>query len=352
MSGTTITHESVSALEPVSGNPGASVGQSRAAKELGLKRREFELAVGLGHIRTLADDGGGGCRVERAEIERLRAQEGFPQALRDRVEAVGTRQAAQIMRMTTVRFTRLARLGLLVPVAFYLNRYRAVVWLYLADELRQFAADEKNTSLLTRPLAETLRDQLDAGVDLRPRNWRGRHLGFLLRQAADDPWAQAAAPASLLDPLQISEIVPDPYERAHLNRHRTRPQPHGAPGSPAADLVEHLSTAQDADEIAWLRADLAQSMREARAHRPAPRPAPHHADPASHHLVPGPASGRRPVGDRRRASDRRPALDSRRHAPERRRPPEPARKRSGHHPGQRPARCSHGLLGRLFRRGA
>lgn len=24
---------------------------------------------------------------------------------------------------------------------FYLNRYRAVVWLYLAEELRQFGAD-------------------------------------------------------------------------------------------------------------------------------------------------------------------------------------------------------------------
>lgn len=30
---------------------------------------------------------------------------------------------------------------MLTPVKFYLNRYRAVVWLYLAVELRQFAAD-------------------------------------------------------------------------------------------------------------------------------------------------------------------------------------------------------------------
>ena len=36
-------------------------------------------------------------------------------------------------------------------VRFYLNRYRAVVWLYLAEELRQFAADSANASLLVRP---------------------------------------------------------------------------------------------------------------------------------------------------------------------------------------------------------
>ena len=66
------------------------------------------------------------------------------------------------------RFTRLARLGLVVPVRFYLNRYRAVVWLYLAEELRQFADGRgERPAAERRRMPEGLRDQLDAGVDLR-----------------------------------------------------------------------------------------------------------------------------------------------------------------------------------------
>ncbi|MFD5578770.1 DUF6397 family protein, partial [Streptomyces pseudogriseolus] len=45
-------------------------------------------------------------------------------------------------------------------------------------------------------------------------------------------------------------------------------------------------TACDPDEIAWLRADLARLVDEARAHRPAPRP------PASRRPVLSPASSR------------------------------------------------------------
>lgn len=246
---------------------------SRAARELGLKRRDFELAVHLGLIRTVPDDGGGGRRVARAEIDRLRAEDGFPEALGERVRTVGTREGTGLLGVTRTRFTRLARLGLIVPVTFYLNRYRAVVWLYLAEELQRFAADENNVPLLKGRTPPGLRDQLETGLDLRPRNWRGRHLGFLLRQAGDDPWARAAAVACLLDPVQVAEIVGDPYERAHLNRLRpTRPR-HGSPGSPTADLAEKLMTADDLDEIGWLRADLARAVDEARARRPAPRPA-------------------------------------------------------------------------------
>ena len=40
---------------------------SRAARELGLKRREFDLAVNLGLIRTVPDEGGGGPRVALAD---------------------------------------------------------------------------------------------------------------------------------------------------------------------------------------------------------------------------------------------------------------------------------------------
>ncbi|MFI5677459.1 DUF6397 family protein [Streptomyces cellulosae] len=250
-----------------------SCAPSRAARELGLRRGEFDLAVHLGHIRTLPDEGGGGRRVPRSEIDRLSAGEDFPDSLRRRVKAVGATEGAAVMDVPPGRFTRLARLGLVVPVTFYLNRYRTVVWQYLAEELRQFAADEKNLRLLRDRMPEGLRGQLEAGLDLRPRNWRGRHLGFLLRQA-EEPWEQAGAVAAFLDPVQIAELVPDPYERSHLNRFRPGPPSHGAPGSPAAHLAERIMTADSPDEIGWLRADLTRTLEEAREHRPAPRPRP------------------------------------------------------------------------------
>ncbi|MFH9863321.1 DUF6397 family protein [Streptomyces sp. NPDC017202] len=261
---------------------------SRAARELGLKRSQFDLAVHLGRIRTVPDDEGGSRRVARAEIDRLRAAPGFPGALTRSVEAVGTTEAAAVMRVPPSRFTRLARMGLLVPVTFYLNRYRAVVWLYLADELRQFAADENNTTLLTGRAPEGTRDQLAAGLDLRARNWRGRHLGSLLRQA-EGPWQRAGALAALLDPAQVADIVRDPCERSHLNRFRPGPPTHSAPGSPAARLAERIMTAADPDEIAWLRSDLTHALELARAHRPAPRPTAKPAPP-------------RPAGERQPAS--------------------------------------------------
>ncbi|MFF4800524.1 DUF6397 family protein [Streptomyces sp. NPDC001351] len=245
---------------------------SRAARELGLRRGEFDLAVDLGCIRTVPDEGGGGRRVTRTEIDRLHAEEGFPEALKQRVETVGTKEGAELLQVTPGKFTRLARLGVVTPVKFYLNRYRAVVWLYLAEELRQFAADENNAPLLQGRTPSGAREQLMEGLDLRPRNWRSRHLGFLLRRADNHPWACAAAVASLLDAVQIAEIVQDPYERVHLNRFRPRPQAHGAPGSPAAHLAESLTMAEDPDEIDWLRADLAQAVSHARVLQPAPRP--------------------------------------------------------------------------------
>ncbi|WP_367324930.1 DUF6397 family protein [Streptomyces sp. HUAS ZL42] len=258
----------------------SSCAPSRAARELGLRRSEFDLAVHLGRIRTVPDEGGGGRRVAPAEIERLRSEDGFPEALRDRVRTVGTTDGAAILEVTPGRFTRLARLGLVVPVTFYLNRYRAVVWMYLAEEIEQFAAGNENARLLSGRTPETLRGQLATGLDLRPRNWRGRHLGFLLRQA-EDPWERAGAVAALLDPVQIAEIAQDPYERAHLNRFRPGPPAHGAPGSPAAHLAERIMTADDPDEISWLRADLTRALEEARLHRPAPRPVPRPSPPHS-----------------------------------------------------------------------
>jgi hypothetical protein len=164
----------------------------RAARELDLRRREFDLAVNLGLIRTVPDEGGGGRRVPRGEIDRLRSGDGFPGALRERVATVGTTEGAKLMEVAPTRFTSLARFGLLIPVTFSLNRYRTVVWLYLAEELRQFAAEDSNVRLLTgRRTPAEIREGLKSGMDRRPRNWRGRHVGFLTRQAGDDPWARA-----------------------------------------------------------------------------------------------------------------------------------------------------------------
>ncbi|MEU7662001.1 DUF6397 family protein [Streptomyces lincolnensis] len=281
---------------------------SRAARELGLKRVEFDLATHLGLIRTLPDEGGGGRRVPRSEIERLRADKDFPDSLRARVKTVGTTEGAALMDVPVGRFARLARLGLVAPVAYYLNRYRAVVWLYLAEELRQFAADEKNTTLLNARMPESLRGQLEAGVDLRPRNWRGRHRGFLLRQT-DDPWQRAGVLAGFLDTAHISQLVLDPYERSHLNRFRPAPPAHGAPGSPAAQLAARIMTANDPDEVAWLRAELTATLEEARRNRPAPRPAPKEtraatAPAASVPQVPVPRPPRRLLGWLRRRNHR------------------------------------------------
>ncbi|WP_191095010.1 DUF6397 family protein [Streptomyces kanamyceticus] len=250
-----------------------SLAPSRAARELDLKRGEFELAVMLGRVRTVGDAAGGQRRVAHEEIDRVRESEGFPEALRESVRAVGTTEGAALMDITTARFTRLARAGVLTPIKFYLNRYRAVVWLYLAEELRQFARAEENACLLTGRTPGPMRARLEEGQDLRARNWRGRHTGFLLRQC-EDPWERAAVMASLLDPVQIAEIVRDPYERAYLHRLKPAPRKQSTPDSPAALIVERITTADDPDEIRWLRSSLLISLIQARGQRQAPRPAP------------------------------------------------------------------------------
>ncbi|CAL9358662.1 hypothetical protein SUDANB58_00612 [Streptomyces sp. enrichment culture] len=310
MSGTTITHqartpataERAADTRHAPSTQASSVTLSRAARELGLKRSELDIAVRLGRVRTAPDGAGSGRRVPRPEIERLRGEDGFPQSLRESVSVVGTAQGAALIGVAKARFTRLARLGVLVPVKFYLNRYRAVVWLYLADELRRFAADERNAPLLKGRLSEAQRSRLEAGLDLRPRNWRGRHLGFMLRQA-HDPWTRAAAVASLLDPLRISRLVRDPYERSRLNRFRPAPREHGWPGSPVTRITAAILTADDPEEVEWLAAELARELAAAREQRPAPKPAarrPGHrpacSGPAPRPTASHPVPRRRPPG--------------------------------------------------------
>ncbi|MGW1119034.1 DUF6397 family protein [Streptomyces tanashiensis] len=246
-----------------------TVTPGRAAQELELRRDEFRLAVQLGVVRTVPAGEGERRRVERCELDRLRAAPDFPAGLRERVRAVGTGEAAALLGITADRFTRLARTGHLSPVRFSLNRYRAVVWMYLAQEVVEFGLT--CPALLAGRLPLDLRERLAAHEDRRPRNWRTRRLGLLLR-ATQDPWARAAAIASLLDPVQLAEVVDDPYERTHLDRLRPPPPP-GMPGSPVArELAERLTRADDPDEILWHRLSLALALDEARAERQAPHP--------------------------------------------------------------------------------
>nr|WP_234433215.1 DUF6397 family protein [Streptomyces sp. NRRL WC-3549] len=252
-----------------SAHPSGSVATGRAAQELGLKRGEFDLAVHLGLIGTEDPPGGGNPRVHRAEIDRLRAMEGFPESLRDKVRTAGTAEAASLLGVSPVRFTGLARVGCVSPVAFYLNRYRAVVWLYLVEELTGFAAREPG--LLTGKTPAGMRAVLEGGRDLRARNWRARRTDRLLSRAAD-PWVRAAVQAAALDPVQLAEVVDDPYERAYLIRMR----PAAGFGRPCSvsgkEAMEQLMLADDPDEILWCRVNLVMELDRARESRAAPRP--------------------------------------------------------------------------------
>lgn len=266
-------------VSTVVGAGAQDVGVVRAARDLQLKRGEFQLAVQLGHIPTIAVTGGGRRRVAGREIARLRAAEGFPGTLRERVRTVGTAEGAALVGISPGRFTRLARAGFLIPVRFYLNRYRAVVWLYLAEELAEFGAAE--TTLLTGPLPPPLRALLETGEDRRPRNWRSRRVGLLLNER-DDPWERAACAGSVLDDARLAEVVPDSFERAYL--HRLRPVL--APGGPATEAgqaaLRELLVADGPDETEWHRTSLAGLLEEARALRPAPgSKAGHDPDPRS-----------------------------------------------------------------------
>ncbi|MEV0279694.1 DUF6397 family protein [Streptomyces sp. NPDC050610] len=252
-----------------------SVPLGAAARELRLKPREFELAVRLGAVRTLPAAPAapaapqGKWRVAREEIERHTAEAGFPEVLRARVWTLGTTEGAALMGISASRFGRLARAGRFDPVSFYVNRYRAVVWLYLAAELAEFA--DREPDLLTGRVPLAMREELDGGADRRARGWRHRRREELTEQT-EDPWARAAATAALLDSDQLSEAVPDPYEHSHLRTLRPALSPVRTDAAAARDVIEKLTVADDPDEIAWLRFRLTVQLEEARDARPAPRP--------------------------------------------------------------------------------
>lgn len=289
----------------------ADLALGKAAQELALERGELELALQLGQVRAVRDDGTGPHRVERREIDRLRAGPGFPAALRERLRTVGTVDGAALASISQGRFLRLARTGHFAPVRFYVNRYHAVVWLYLAAEVLDFTRN--HAALLTGRTPPGVRALLAAGEDRRPRNWRGRRLGQLLR-ASSDPWRRAAAIAAVLDPVTVAEAVPDPYERSRLSVLRPDLVP-ASPKSPRVrEIVKRLATADQPDEILWHRASLADALREARKHSAAPRRAPQaphaastpHPTQASHlPCTPHAALGSSPHAARRRVAPRR-----------------------------------------------
>ncbi|MFF4215066.1 DUF6397 family protein [Streptomyces nondiastaticus] len=247
----------------------ATVACGTAARELGLKPREFELAVQLGHVRTVSVSAGGRPRVAREEIERLRSGAGFPESLRNRLWAVGTAEAAQLMGVSPARFARLARAGCFAPVRFYVNRYRAVVWHYLAADLVEFA--DANPELLSGRTDPALRMELEERDDQRARSWRARRLGQLTVLTAD-PWERAAAVAAVLAPDQLADAVPDPYERAYLSLLRPDLAGIRTDSAAARDVIERVTLAADADEIGRHRERLARALATARAARPAPKP--------------------------------------------------------------------------------
>lgn len=242
--------------------PDAAVGGARAAGELRLTRTEFARAVQLGIVRAGPPAPGGAARYTRAELERIRSAEGFPDALRERVETVaGAEAAGVVLGVSPGRFTRLARCGHITPVGYRINRYRVVVWLYLVAELREFADREPGMLRGSAPPAD--RELLAAKADLRPRKWRGRHVGLLLRRTAD-PWERAAVLASVLPEEELREAVPDPAERLVLAA-LAPPPPYGHPQIPAAAAVAlRLLRAQPPDEVHWYRTSLDFALTGAR----------------------------------------------------------------------------------------
>ncbi|ARZ66403.1 hypothetical protein SMD11_0737 [Streptomyces albireticuli] len=248
----------------------AAVPFARAARELELKPREFELAVQLGLVRTVsAGPGGGRRRVAREEIDRHVAGPGFPEALRTRVWVVGTSEGAELMGISPARFGRLARAGCFAPVRFYVNRYRAVVWHYLATDLVDFA--DASPELLTGRTPAALRDALEEREDRRARGWRARRLDQLLA-LTDDPWERAAATASVLGPEQLADAVPDPYERARVSELRPELSAVRADTQAVRVVVERVTLAADPEEIAWYRKQLTDALARARAACPVTGP--------------------------------------------------------------------------------
>ncbi|MFI0943480.1 DUF6397 family protein [Streptomyces sp. NPDC021020] len=235
---------------------------NRAREELGLPFAEFELALQLGEIGTVVGGGADRPRVSATELARVRDQDGGTAALLSRIELVNTTAAADLLGVGRDRLLRLTRAGYVRPVRWYVNRYRALVWLYLAGELREFAV--ARPALLTGRLPAELREAEAEGADLRPRGWRSRQVARLVEDAPG-PWEEAAVWAALLGPELTDEAVPDPHERRRLRGIRTV-LPYGRPGPLAGmALIRRLTLADAPDEVAAALLALAEALGRARA---------------------------------------------------------------------------------------
>lgn len=254
---------------------------------LGLEFDEFEVALQVGEVRTVAC-GPAQWKVPRAEVERLLTErdraDGGPEALRERLRLVSSKGAAEAMGVSRNRFVLIARAGDVSPVRWYVNRYRAVVWLYRPRELAEFA--QHNPTWLKGRLSQHLRETAQDARDLRPRAWRERRAAHLVRDAYD-AWDEAAVWAALLGPEAVGEAVPDPGERARLRRLRATLPP-GRPGRATPETVRDITTADDPDEIAQALLSLADALTRARAQQPAPWASPLPALPPAPLPVPMP----------------------------------------------------------------
>ncbi|MET9293970.1 DUF6397 family protein [Streptomyces sp. NPDC003077] len=242
----------------------------QAAVELQLRGGELELAIQLGEVRAVPFDPDEGPppdgsrwrrRVPVGEIARLRAETGFPYILRERIRTVGTTEGAELMGIGPSRFLRLAKAGCLSPARFYVNRYGAVVWLYLATEAAEFA--ERHPELMRGSAPVGMRLMLDAGQDWRGRQWRSRRVTQFLTQTRDH-WESAAVVAAVLPPEEVASLVPDLLERSLLRRLRPTLATLGTPTAAAREAVERLTTAAEFDEVMWYRVNLSRLVETAR----------------------------------------------------------------------------------------
>ncbi|MFD3418950.1 DUF6397 family protein [Streptomyces decoyicus] len=246
----------------------------RAARELELRTGEFELAVQLGEVRTVpagSDDRPAGTgslgrrRVPAEEITRLQAEPGFPDALRERIRAVSTTEAAALMGIGPGRAGRLTRVGCFSPVRFYVNRFGAVVWLYLAAEVADFADREPDLMRGNTPAA--MRVMLDSGQDWRARQWRSRRVAQLMGQT-DDPWEAAAVIAAVLPPEELASVAEEPLERSLLRRLRPTLASVITVTPAARESYERVLTADEFDEVLWYRVHLSRCLERARREDP------------------------------------------------------------------------------------
>ncbi|MFF4952300.1 DUF6397 family protein [Streptomyces chattanoogensis] len=249
-----------------------AVGQ--AAQQLELRSGEFELATQLGEVRTVPagtdrrpEVAGplGRRRVPAEEIARLQAEPGFPEALRERIRTVGTNEAAELLRIGPARFLRLTRAGCFGPVRFYVNRFGAVVWLYLAAEIAAFA--DRETELLRGDTPAAMRVMLDGGQDWRPRQWRARRVAQLMGQT-DDPWESAAVIAAVLPPEEMASVVEEPRERSLLRSLKPVFVSVITSTVAARESLERVLRAKEFDEVMWYRVNLSRSLETARKEDP------------------------------------------------------------------------------------